>query len=48
MLKNYLTVTRRNLLRHKIYGAINICGLGLAIACCLLIYLFVRYEWTSL
>ena len=46
MLRHHLTVAFRNLLRQRVYSAINISGLGLAIACCLLIFLFVQYEWT--
>ncbi|MDE2997796.1 MAG: ABC transporter permease [Gemmatimonadota bacterium] len=36
----------RNLLRHPLYAAINVVGLGIAISFCLLAFLFVRYEWT--
>ena len=46
MLRNYLTVAIRNLLRSKLYTFINVFGLGLGIACCLLIALFVRHEWS--
>ena len=46
MFWNYLKVAWRNLLRHPLYAAINVVGLGIAISFCLLAYLFVRYEWT--
>ena len=46
MFRNYLKVAWRNLLRHPLYAAINVVGLGIAISFCLLAYLFVRYEWT--
>ena len=46
MFWNYLKVAWRNLLRHPLYAAINVVGLGIAIAFCLLAFLFVRYEWT--
>lgn len=36
----------RNLFRNKIYSFINIFGLSVGIACCILIYLFVRNEWS--
>jgi len=44
MLRNYLYVAARNLWRHKIYTAINIAGLSVGMACCILIVLFVRDE----
>ncbi len=44
MLKNYFVVAFRNFLRHKIYASINILGLAVGLACCLLIFTFVRYE----
>jgi putative ABC transport system permease protein len=44
MLRNYLTIAVRNLLRHKGYSAINIAGLSIGIACCILILLFIRHE----
>ena len=33
MFRNYLTVAIRNLLRHKVYSAINILGLVVGMAC---------------
>ncbi|MGH7455776.1 MAG: ABC transporter permease, partial [bacterium] len=44
MLKNYLKVALRNLLRHKGYSFINVTGLAVGITCCLLILLFVQDE----
>ena len=46
MLKNYLKVTLRYLGKHKGYTAINVLGLGVGIACCILIMLFVKSEWS--
>ena len=46
MIKNYFKVAVRYLLRNKGYTAINILGLAIGIACCLLIMLFVRSEWS--
>ena len=46
MFKNYLKIALRNLLRQKLYAFINICGLALGVACCLLILLFVEHEWS--
>ena len=45
MVKNYFTVAIRYLMRHKGYTFINLFGLGLGIACCLLMALFVKHEW---
>ena len=44
MLRNYLTVAVRNLMRNKLYSAINVLGLSLGTACCLLILVFVHHE----
>ncbi len=44
MLKNYLKVAFRNLLRFKTYSFINIGGLAIGIACCLLILLYIQNE----
>ncbi|MBO3698432.1 ABC transporter permease [Roseivirga sp. E12] len=44
MIKNYLKVAFRNLLRNKFYSILNISGLAIGIACCLLIVLFVTDE----
>src|SRR5688572_21655051 len=44
MLKSYLKTAFRNISRHKIFSAINIFGLAIGIAACLLILQYVRYE----
>jgi len=44
MLKNYFTTAIRNLVQHKLYSFINIGGLTVGLAACLLIFLFVRNE----
>ena len=46
MFWNYFKVAYRNLLRYPLYAAINVVGLGIAIAFCVLAFLYVRYEWT--
>ncbi|MEP3387005.1 MAG: FtsX-like permease family protein [Reichenbachiella sp.] len=45
MFKNYLKVTLRNLLKNKVFVSINIVGLGLALACCIVAYLNSKYSW---
>ncbi len=44
MIKNYFKVAIRNLIRNRSYAAINIIGLGVAMAACILIGLFVYNE----
>jgi ABC-type antimicrobial peptide transport system permease subunit len=44
MFKNYLKITFRNLKKNKIYSFINISGLAIGIACCILILLWVQDE----
>lgn len=44
MFGNYLTITFRNALKHKVFSAINVVGLAIGITACLLIIQFVMYE----
>jgi len=44
MLKNYFKTAFRNLRRNKSYAFINIAGLTVGLAACLLIFLVVQYE----
>jgi len=44
MTKNYLKIAWRNLLRNKLFSVINIGGLALGIAACLLISLYVHHQ----
>jgi len=44
MLKNYLKVILRNIRKHKGYSFINITGLAIGMACCLLISIWVLDE----
>ena len=46
MFTNYIKVSARIFLRHKLYTFINVFGLSLGIACSILIMLFVRDELT--
>jgi putative ABC transport system permease protein len=46
MWRNYLTVGLRALVKNRAYAFINIFGLALGIAACLLILGFVRYEFS--
>jgi putative ABC transport system permease protein len=44
MIKNYFKIAWRNMMRHKAYSGINILGLSIGIAACLLILQYVSYE----
>src|SRR6187551_3450710 len=44
MFKNYFKIAVRNLWKNKIYSIINIIGLAIGIAACIVIMLFVFYE----
>ncbi|MCG3120619.1 MAG: hypothetical protein ALAOOOJD_03400 [bacterium] len=44
MLKNYLKIALRNLLKYKVYSFINVLGLAVGMASCILILLYVRDE----
>ncbi|MFC1492944.1 ABC transporter permease, partial [candidate division KSB1 bacterium] len=44
MYRNYLKTAFRNITRHKGYSLINILGLAIGIACCVLILLYVQFE----
>jgi putative ABC transport system permease protein len=44
MFQNYIKVAFRNLFKNKLYSAINIIGLSVGLAACVLITLFVREE----
>jgi putative ABC transport system permease protein len=44
MLKNYIKIAYRSLIRNKLYSAISIVGLSIGIACCSLILLYVQNE----
>ena len=44
MFASYVTAAIRNLLNNKLYAVINVLGLSIGLASCLLIILFVRHE----
>ena len=44
MVRNYLTVAIRNLLRHKGFAAINVLGLAVGAGCCVLAMVYIRHE----
>jgi putative ABC transport system permease protein len=44
MFRNYLKIAWRNIIGNPMFSAINIVGLSIGLACCIIITLFVRYE----
>ena len=44
MLKNYVTVAVRNLMRHRVYSVINVVGLAIGMATCILIMRYIQDE----
>jgi len=44
MIRNYLKIASRNLIKHKFYSIINILGLAVSVAICIVIALFVFDE----
>ena len=44
MYKNYFKLALRNLFRRKTFSLINICGLAIGIASCMLLFIVVTYE----
>jgi len=44
MIKNYFKIAWRNLSKHKLHSFINIFGLSVGVAVCLLILFFISYE----
>ncbi len=45
MIKNYLLITFRNLMKNKLFIFINVFGMGIAIACCIVAYL--NWEFSA-
>ncbi|GGH04600.1 ABC transporter permease [Mucilaginibacter phyllosphaerae] len=44
MLKNYFKIAWRNVVRHKAHSIINISGLSVGVAACLLIFVILQFE----
>jgi putative ABC transport system permease protein len=44
MLQNYLKIALRNLFHNKVFSFINIAGLSIGLACCMLIVLYTKDE----
>src|SRR5215510_2204867 len=44
MIKNYFITAWRNMRKNKIFSAINVAGLAIGMAACIIIMVFVFYE----
>jgi putative ABC transport system permease protein len=44
MIKNYFKIAWRSLWKNKVFSAINILGLSIGLACCILMFLFIQHE----
>lgn len=46
MLKNYLKIALRHLLKHKSYALIKLAGLTIGIASCILVFIYISHEFS--
>lgn len=44
MLFNYIRIAWRNVIKHKTYTAINVSGLAIGVAACIVLFTVVKYE----
>lgn len=44
MIRNYFRTAWRNLWKNKVFSVINILGLSIGLACCILMFLFIQHE----
>src|SRR5687767_5010336 len=45
MLRNYIVIALRLIVKNKIFSLINVLGLSVGIACCILITLYIQDEF---
>ena len=46
MFKNYLKIALRNLKKYKIDSFISLSGLAIGLCCCIILIMYVRFEWS--
>ena len=44
MLRNYIVITIRNMMRNKLFTVINVIGLSVSLACCILLFMYSSRE----
>lgn len=45
MIRNYLLITYRNFLKNKLHVLVNVLGIGIALACCIIGYYNVKFHY---
>lgn len=46
MIKTYFLITLRSMLKNKVFIIINVCGMSVALACCIISFLAFEYDAT--
>ena len=46
MIKNHLLITIRSMMKNKLFIIINVLGMGISIACCIVGYFAYEYDST--
>ena len=46
MIRDFIKIAVRNLIRHRLYSAISIFGMAVGLACTILIGQYVYHEWS--
>ncbi len=46
MIRNYLITIFRNIRNHLMFSMINVTGLAIGIACCIIVLLFIKFEFS--
>ena len=46
MIKNHFLITIRSMMKNKLFIIINVLGMGVAIACCIVGYFAYEYDST--
>ncbi len=46
MFRNYLKIALRNLKKYKIDSFISLSGLAIGLCCCIILIMYVRFEWS--
>jgi putative ABC transport system permease protein len=46
MFKNYVKVSFRNIIQHRAYSMVNVCGLAVGMAIFIMVFLYARHEYS--